>query len=101
MIYTRKIYAALIATTLFALPYSASANCYADYKAKQTSGDLQLHYGVVQIPDDICGDLTLIEPHVQTRIGADGWQVLRIMSSFDDADLKAKQEDAGEYFLRY
>jgi len=86
---------------IIAIPNIAAAECYADYKAKQTAGDLQLHYGVVQVADELCGDKAAIKLDIQNRISLDGWQVLRVMSSFDQSDLNSKQADAGEYFLRY
>ena len=42
--------AALVALT--GLP--AAAECYADYKAKRDD-PLKLHYGVIALPDAICG----------------------------------------------
>lgn len=101
MTYTQKTYATLITAGLMALPNLAAAQCYADYKAKQTSGELQLHYGVIEIPDRICGNQPQMKKNIQTRIAGDGWQVLRVMSSFDDTILNSKQADAGEFFLRY
>lgn len=96
-----KICAVLAAVGLLALPNTALANCYADYKAKQTSGELKLHYGVVQVPDGICSDKGAIADNVRSRISGDGWQLLRVMSSFDETKLNNKRADAGDYFLRY
>tara|TARA_R110002096_G_scaffold46032_6_gene123055 strand:- start:29765 stop:30061 length:297 start_codon:yes stop_codon:yes gene_type:complete len=91
-----------IVTAFFiALPSLASAECYADYKAKQTSGDLRLHYGIVELPDAICGDKNAMNAQIQGRIGGDGWKLLRVMSTFGADQLNNKQADAGEYFLRY
>ncbi len=86
---------------MIAMPTLASAECYADYKAKQTSGDLRLHYGVAQLPDAVCGDIDAATVQIQTRIAGDGWTLLRVMSTFGADQLNNKQADAGEYFLRY
>ena len=79
---------------------TASANCYVDYKAKRASGDLELHYGVMQILQS-CDNRKALKSEVAQRIAGDGWQLLRIMSSFDESQLQGKQADAGPYFLRY
>lgn len=98
MAYIQKI----IATAcLITMPTLASAECYVDYKAKQTSGDLRLHYGVMKLPDAACGDGDATANQIQARISGDGWELLRVMSSFDANALDNKQADAGEYFLRY
>lgn len=86
---------------MIAMPTLASAECYADYKAKQTSGDLRLHYGVAQLPDAACSDMEAASVQIQTRIADDGWTLLRVMSTFGADQLNNKQADAGEYFLRY
>jgi hypothetical protein len=101
MKHTTKICAALVAACVIAAPTGASAECYADYKAKQTAGDLRLHYGVVKVPDRACGDKQAIAKNVKSRISGEGWQLLRVMSSFDETGLSSRQADAGEYFLRY
>lgn len=92
---------ALAAVLIIALPSMAQAQCYADYKAKQLDGDLKLHYGVIAIPDKHCGQSDKIEIYVEKRIGSNGWQLLRVMSSFDESGLDVRASDAGEYFLRY
>ncbi len=77
----------------------ATAACYADYKAKRDS-PLQLHYGVIELPDRACSrDGAAGE--VQSRIGRDGWQLLTVVSVFDDGGLDARRESAGGFFLRY
>lgn len=76
----------------------ASAACYADYKAKQDN-PLQLHYGVIEIPQTACDPQTAADI-LRSRLG-DGWQLLQVMSVFGDEGLEQRKESAGDYFLRY
>ena len=78
----------------------ASAACYADYKAKK-SQPLQLHYGVVQIPDAICGDRNAIGANIQKRISVGGWNLLNVMSVFGPEGLSQRQGSAGNFYLKY
>ncbi|WP_108483899.1 hypothetical protein [Oceaniglobus ichthyenteri] len=94
----------LIAPIVFALSLIgtalvANAACYADYKAK-TDNPLRLHYGVVQLPDRACS-LQAARPLIERRIAVDGWQLLTVLSVFDDAGLGERKDSAGAYFLRY
>jgi hypothetical protein len=100
MTYTLKNIAAAVIVACV-MPATASAQCFADYKAKQTSGELRLHYGVIELADMYCADRALAAGQVQMRIESDGWTLLRIMSFFDSNGLDNKRADAGEYFLRY
>jgi hypothetical protein len=95
----KNLVAALIVAC--AMPSAASAQCFADYKAKQTVGELRLHYGVIELADMYCADQSMAATQVQKRISAGGWTLLRIMSFFGSDQLNNKQADAGEYFLRY
>ena len=74
------------------------AACYADYKAKRDN-PLRLHYGVVEVR----GDCTAGNAADQLRsaLARDGWQLLNVVSVFDDAGLDQRRDSAGEYFLRY
>jgi hypothetical protein len=89
--------------TLFfaiALAGPASAECYADYKAKQ--GDpVKFHYGVMQLPDGVCGDEGAAANEVGARLNAAGWQLLKLQSIFGPDQLNQKKADAGEFFLRF
>ncbi len=76
----------------------ASAACYADYKAKQDD-PLQLHYGVIELPDAACDPQSAAD-QLRARLG-DGWQLLQVMSVFDDAGLEQRKASAGQFFLRY
>ncbi len=75
-----------------------AAACYADYKAKQDD-PLQLHYGVVELPEAAC-DTAAAADALRSRLG-DGWQLLEVVSVFGDEGLGQREENAGDYFLRY
>jgi len=77
---------------------SVQAACYADYKAKQDN-PLRLQYGVAQIN----GACTVQDAGAELapRLAADGWQLLEVVSVFDDAGLEERRNSAGEFFLRY
>lgn len=83
--------------SVFAGP--AAAACYADYRA-QKDNPFGLHYGVIELPDSACS-VAAAEPVIAGRIAADGWQLLQVISVFDDSGLDARRSDAGAYFLRF
>ncbi|RME18709.1 MAG: hypothetical protein D6801_00705 [Alphaproteobacteria bacterium] len=86
-------------SALVALP--ASAACYADYKAKRGQ-PLELHYGVIELPDRACVSLDAAAPVIARRIAVDGWTLLAVVRIFDESGLtKKRRERAGPYFLRY
>ena len=87
-----------LALALLALP--AQAECYVDYKAKQDN-PLQLAYGVAQVSDDICGDRAAEAAELAPRLEADGWTLLKVLSSFGPEGLDERKASAGEFFLRY
>lgn len=76
----------------------AQAECYADYKAKQDD-PLRLHYGVVQVQGNCTASNAAA--YLSERLSADGWQLLEVMGTFDDAGLEERRADAGDYYLRY
>lgn len=80
------------------LTSAAQAACYADYKAKQDD-PLRLHYGVAEVSGDC--SVANAQAQLSGRLQAGGWQLLTVLSVFDDASLDQKQETAGEYYLRY
>ncbi|MEM9709177.1 MAG: hypothetical protein AAF871_10335 [Pseudomonadota bacterium] len=90
----------LLAGILSLLPAHAGAACYADYKAKRDN-PLRLHYGVVKVSDGNCPDGGRVARDVAQRIARDGWQLLNVVSVFDDAGLNQRRGSAGDYFLRY
>ena len=97
-----KITAKLILVTAFvALASQAGADCYAEYKAKKSS-PLQLHVGVVQLPNDICSDKGAIRANVANRISVGGWTLLNVTSVFGPEALAQKGKALGrEFFLKY
>lgn len=101
MTYTKHICRALITAAMIGLPTIGHADCYADYKAKADNGELRLHYGVIRLSGSDCSDVGNISGTISGRISQGGWQLLRVMSSFDENGLNDRRANAGEYFLRY
>ncbi|WP_187393748.1 hypothetical protein [Oceaniovalibus sp. ACAM 378] len=93
------IAALAVCLSLFGFAASAEAACFADYKAK-TDNPLKLHYGVIKLPQNAC-DSKSARAVIERRIGADGWQLLNVMSVFDESGLEQRKDSAGAYFLRY
>jgi hypothetical protein len=89
---------AIFLTTVLASPLSAA--CYADYKAKQDD-PLRLIYGVMELPDAVCGDPSAAGGEVSWRLEAAGWHLIKLQSIFGSDKLDQKRADAGEYFLRF
>ena len=77
---------------------AAQAACYADYKAKQDN-PLRLHYGVSEVRGDC--SVANAQSQLADRLSAAGWELLNVLSVFDDAQLDDKKDSAGEYFLRF
>lgn len=91
----------LISTVVaMALASPLQAACYADYKAKRDN-PLRLHYGVIELPDAACTAPEQAKTQITNRIAVDGWQLLNIVSVFEQAGLNERRESAGPYFLRY
>ena len=93
----RTVAAALLAG-LIALP--AHAECYVDYKAKQDN-PLRLAYGVSQVSDAVCGKPKRAKDELGPRLAADGWTLLKILSSFGPEGLDERKASAGDFYLRY
>lgn len=89
--------AALAMATAMATP--ASAECYADYKAKQDD-PLRLHYGVAQVSDANCSP-GAAQGELQPRLAQAGWTLLNVLATFGPEGLGERQASAGEFFLRY
>ena len=85
---------------LLAVAAPADAACYADYKAKRDN-PLRLHYGVIELPDEICGDRELIRAEIARRLAEGRWKLLNILSVFGPDGLQDRKESAGDYFLRF
>ena len=95
----RMIY--MLATlTALAIAGSAEAACFADYKAKRDK-PLRLHYGVIELPDAVCGDVSRTEEAVAQRLAAGNWRLLNVLSVFAAEGLEDKKDSAGEFFLRF
>lgn len=94
----KTLVTAFLAAMILALP--ASAQCYADYRAKREN-PLRLHYGVVQLPDSACDDTQAATRHLKPRLQRDGWILLDLLSTFGPDGLESRRERAGQYFLRY
>jgi len=92
----RFVLPALIAATL-ATPLQAA--CFADYRAKMDN-PLRLHYGVIEIPEGVC-DVTDAAPVIAERIATGGWDLLEVISVFDEAGLDRRRADAAGYFLAF
>ena len=91
----------LIATLILALGGPASADCFADYKAKQDD-PLRLHYGVAQVSDDACSSgKGQAQAELAPRLAAGGWTLLNVLSVFGPEGLGERKASAGEYFLRF
>ncbi|MFN4153785.1 MAG: hypothetical protein ACK4HF_03965 [Paracoccaceae bacterium] len=90
------IFAALMALAVVA---PASAECYADYKAKQDS-PLRLHYGVAQVSDGNCTP-NAAQRELTPRLASAGWTLLNVLATFGPEGLGERQASAGEYYLRY
>lgn len=96
---TKPMRTLLFGTFLAIVAGPAAAACYADYRAR-TEDPLRLHYGVIEVPDGACS-VSGAAPIIAQRIAAEGWQLLQVISVFDESGLDARRSDAGAYFLRY
>ncbi|MEX0338430.1 MAG: hypothetical protein AB3N11_05255 [Arenibacterium sp.] len=95
----KQIVRKLAFSALFSLlAASASAACYADYKAKQDK-PLRLHYGVIELQGPCRAGPARNE--VAARIAASGWTLLNIVSVFGPEGLAERKANAGEYYLRF
>lgn len=88
----------ILSILLVATASIASADCFADYKAKKDD-PLRLQYGVAQItgecaPGPAAGELA-------PRLAADGWELLEVLGTFDESGLEERRESAGQFYLRY
>ena len=87
----------VVLALLTALPLSAQAACYADYKARRDS-PLKLHYGVMQVSS--C-NRAAASREVEARLARNGWTLLNVLGVFDDAGLEGRKANAGQYYLRF
>ena len=77
---------------------AASAQCFADYKAKQDN-PLRLHYGVAQLTGQCSASAAKSE--LKGRLNAQGWTLLQVMSVFGPEGLDQRKDSAGQYYLRF
>lgn len=89
-----------ISLSLSLLATGVQAACYADYKAKKDS-PLQLHYGVMELPQNACGSANAAGQVIAPRLAQAGWTLLNVMSVFDESQLAGKKANAGQFFLRF
>lgn len=92
-----KHFALFLAVSL-ALTGPATAQCFADYKAKQDT-PLRLHYGVAQVSGQCKTGAARDE--LKGRLGAQGWTLLQVMSVFGPEGLEQRKDSAGQYYLRF
>ena len=85
------------ALALLSSPLHA-ADCYADYKAKRND-PLKLHYGVARLSGACNAAAAKVE--LTSRLGADGWILLNVLSVFDASGLEERKSSAGPFYLRY
>ena len=88
----------LLSLILALLAGTASAACYADYKAKKDD-PLRLQYGVAEITGECA--IAPAAAELAPRLAADGWELLEVLGTFDETGLEERRESAGQFFLRY
>ncbi len=88
----------LLSLALLGIATAANANCYADYKATMDN-PLRLHYGVIELPANACS-VGAAQSYISGRLTG-GWQLLEVMSVFDEAGLDSRRARAGQYYLRF
>ncbi|PIV75581.1 MAG: hypothetical protein COW55_05005 [Rhodobacteraceae bacterium CG17_big_fil_post_rev_8_21_14_2_50_65_11] len=89
----------LLSLALIVLASAANAACYADYKAKMDN-PLRLHYGVIELPASACS-VGAAASNIAARLSGGGWQLLEVMSVFDESGLQSRRNRAGQYYLRF
>jgi hypothetical protein len=77
----------------------ASAQCYADYKAKQDN-PLRLQYGIIELPQSACASLQAARDYAEPVISRSGWTLLQIESIFDPSEFHSRSANAGAIHLR-
>jgi hypothetical protein len=82
-----------------ALAGQASAQCFADYKAKQDN-PLRLQYGIVELLDHACGSRSAASDYVRQVIARSGWTLLQIESIFDASEFQRRSANAGAIHRR-
>jgi hypothetical protein len=93
----RTVHILTLALLVGGVPVAGSAECYADYKAKQDN-PLRLHYGVAQVSQ--CSKRAATA-ELDSRLAAQGWTLLNVLSVFDQSGLAERKDSAGRNYLRY
>jgi len=91
-------YAVLTFALVMGFASVANAACFADYKAKMDN-PLRLHYGVIELPASAC-TVDAAASVIAGRLTG-GWQLLEVMSVFDEAGLESREARAGQYYLSF
>ncbi|MGL4415688.1 hypothetical protein [Roseinatronobacter monicus] len=84
---------------VLALAGQASAQCYADYKAKQDN-PLRLQYGIIELPQAACASPQAARTYAEPVIARSGWTLLQIESIFDETEFQRRSANAGAIHLR-
>jgi hypothetical protein len=85
----------LIALVLgLSLASQASAQCYADFKAKKDN-PLRLQYGIVELPASACDSRQAASSYAAPIIAGSGWTLLQIESIFDETEFQRRSANAG------
>ncbi|TVQ04439.1 MAG: hypothetical protein EA338_01465 [Roseinatronobacter sp.] len=84
---------------VLALAGQASAQCYADYKAKQDN-PLRLQYGIIELPQAACASPQAARTYAEPVISRSGWTLLQIESIFDETEFQRRSANAGAIHLR-
>ncbi len=86
----------LLSLALLGFASAAHANCYVEYKAKMDN-PLRLQYGIVELPANACS-VGAAAPYINRHLTG-GWQLLEVMSVFDESGLAARRANAGANFF--
>ncbi|MBR3369081.1 MAG: hypothetical protein IKG52_00460 [Rhodobacteraceae bacterium] len=84
---------------VLALAGQASAQCYADYKAKQDN-PLRLQYGIIELPQPACTSPQAARTYAEPVISRSGWTLLQIESIFGADEFQRRSAHAGAIHLR-
>ena len=71
----------------------ASAQCYADFKAKQDN-PLRLQYGIVELPQSACTSRQAAQDYASRVIAQTGWTLLQIESIFGPSEFNSRSAHA-------
>ncbi|MBN9886722.1 hypothetical protein [Salipiger abyssi] len=83
-----------------ALPVTAQAECYVEYKAKQDS-PLRLHYGIARLSGGDCPPKGAAAEALRGRLAQGGWTLLNVVGMSGSEPGDKKKANAGEFYLRY